>query len=101
LRIGVSVCPQIGTYQIAMVAKALNRPLYVAVESYKFIRLFPLQQTDVPNRSLLLTDAPSGAEAIATPSCDYTSPDFITLLFTDLGILTPAAISDELIKLYY
>ena len=28
-----------------MVAKALKRPMYVAVESYKFVRLFPLQQT--------------------------------------------------------
>ena len=25
----------------------------------------------------------------------------ITLLVTDLGVLTPAAVSDELIKLYY
>lgn len=28
------------------------------------------------------------------------SPQFITLLFTDLGVLTPAAVSDELIQLY-
>lgn len=34
------------------------------------------------------------------PLVDYTPPDYITLLFTDLGILTPAAVSDELIKLY-
>ena len=26
--------------------------------------------------------------------------DFIELLFTDLGVLTPAAVSDELIRLY-
>jgi hypothetical protein len=25
---------------------------------------------------------------------------YITLLFTDLGVLTPAAVSDELIQLY-
>ena len=31
---------------------------------------------------------------------DYTPPQYITLLFTDLGILTPSAVSDELIKLY-
>ena len=34
------------------------------------------------------------------PTSDYTPPDFITLLFTDLGVLTTAAVSDELIKLY-
>jgi translation initiation factor 2B subunit (eIF-2B alpha/beta/delta family) len=31
---------------------------------------------------------------------DFTPAAFITLLFTDLGVLTPAAVSDELIKLY-
>ena len=34
------------------------------------------------------------------PMVDYTPPAYITLLFTDLGILTPSAVSDELIKLY-
>jgi len=32
--------------------------------------------------------------------CDYTPPDLITLLITDLGIFTPSAVSDELIKLF-
>jgi len=34
------------------------------------------------------------------PLVDYTPPVYITLLFTDLGRLTPSAVSDELIKLY-
>ena len=34
------------------------------------------------------------------PSRDYTPPAFISLLVTDLGVLTPAAVSDELIQLY-
>ena len=34
------------------------------------------------------------------PQVDYTPPGYLTLLFTDLGILTPSAVSDELIKLY-
>lgn len=34
------------------------------------------------------------------PLVDYTPPSYITLLFTDLGVLTPSAVSDELIKLY-
>ena len=37
---------------------------------------------------------------VDNPSCDYTPPAYITLLFTDLGVLTPSAVSDELIKLY-
>ena len=34
------------------------------------------------------------------PLVDYTPPSLLTLLYTDLGILTPSAVSDELIKLY-
>jgi translation initiation factor eIF-2B subunit alpha len=34
------------------------------------------------------------------PSRDYTPPTYISLLVTDLGVLTPAAVSDELIQLY-
>jgi len=30
----------------------------------------------------------------------FLTPEFISLLFTDLGVLTPAAVSDELIQLY-
>jgi translation initiation factor eIF-2B subunit alpha len=36
-----------GTYQIAIVTKALNKPFYVAVESYKFARMYPLTQRDI------------------------------------------------------
>lgn len=32
---------------------------------------------------------------------DYTPPTYITLLFTDIGLMTPSSVSDELIKLYY
>nr|WCZ58718.1 translation initiation factor eIF-2B subunit alpha [Seculamonas ecuadoriensis] len=31
---------------------------------------------------------------------DLTSPEYVTLLFTDLGILTPSAVSDHLINFY-
>lgn len=150
---------KIGTCQIAMVAKLYNKPLYVAAESYKFARLYPLTQADleenvdndlgrpllppvqggggggesnsnsssdskergggevgggVPAKSLSAAsnkgtgggksiDGGVGVGAMMTtqnPSCDYTPAPYISLLFTDLGILTPAAVSDELIKLY-
>ncbi len=31
---------------------------------------------------------------------DYTPPNLITLLFTDVGIFTPSAVSDELIQIF-
>ena len=37
---------------------------------------------------------------LKSPTVDYTSAEYITLLFTDLGVLTPSAVSDELIRLY-
>jgi hypothetical protein len=38
------VINKLGTYQIALCAKVLNKPFYVAAESYKFARLYPLNQ---------------------------------------------------------
>ncbi|KAJ3202038.1 translation initiation factor eIF-2B subunit alpha, partial [Clydaea vesicula] len=38
---------QIGTYQIAVVSKAANKPFYVVTESHKFVKLFPLNQYDL------------------------------------------------------
>jgi translation initiation factor eIF-2B subunit alpha len=132
------------------VAKALKRPFYVAVESYKFARMYPLAQRDVSNICLSATydcneilqraqspNSPSamftGADkekekekadsassksrnrsrsaSVTSQQCsskfehlnltiDFTPAEYITLLFTDLGVLTPAAVSDELIRLY-
>mmetsp|Transcript_2448 Transcript_2448/g.3444 ORF Transcript_2448/g.3444 Transcript_2448/m.3444 type:complete len:407 (-) Transcript_2448:82-1302(-) len=135
---------KIGTYGLAIAAKELGRPFYVAAESYKFARLFPLNQNDLPEmgrsmRHLLnFVDTacwsatgglingrkvtvpghdkekdidnetcslpgeivlPKGVK-VDNPPCDYTPAKYITLLFTDLGVLTPSAVSDELIRLY-
>lgn len=38
--------------------------------------------------------------AVETAPIDFTPPEYVTLLLTDLGVLTPAAVSDELIRLY-
>ncbi|NWH83931.1 EI2BA factor, partial [Aegithalos caudatus] len=93
---------KIGTNQIAVCAKAQNKPFYVVAESFKFVRLFPLNQQDVPDRFKYKADTLKTAQNLTEehPWIDYTSPSLITLLFTDLGVLTPSAVSDELIKLY-
>jgi translation initiation factor eIF-2B subunit alpha len=39
---------QMGTLQLAIVAKALNKPFYVLAESFKFLLMFPLDQDDLP-----------------------------------------------------
>ena len=45
-----SLTLQIGTNQMAVCAKAQNKPFYVVAESFKFVRLFPLNQQDVPDK---------------------------------------------------
>lgn len=64
--------------------------------------MYPLDQNDIPTDfkytpSLLRKQQSTEEEH---PLVDYTPPEYLNLLFTDLGILTPTAVSDELIKLY-
>lgn len=90
---------RVGTFTMAMCAREMKKPVYVLVESFKFSRLYPLNQRDLPNDYKY--SKPSLVDiSKAHPLVDYTPPVYITLLFTDLGILTPSAVSDELIKLY-
>lgn len=42
------VISRLGTYQMALLAKAAKKPLYIVAESHKFVRLFPLGQFDLP-----------------------------------------------------
>ncbi|KAK9282030.1 hypothetical protein L1049_004941 [Liquidambar formosana] len=91
-----------GTYQIALVAHSMNKPVYVAAESYKFARLYPLDQKDMAPALRPIdfgVPIPSRVE-VETSARDYTPPQYLTLLFTDLGVLTPSVVSDELIQLY-
>uniref|UniRef100_A0A673L7E3 Translation initiation factor eIF2B subunit alpha n=1 Tax=Sinocyclocheilus rhinocerous TaxID=307959 RepID=A0A673L7E3_9TELE len=96
------VINKIGTYQMAVCSKAHNKPFYVVAESFKFVRLYPLNQQDVPDRFKYKADILKTVKDLNQehPMIDYTPPSLITLLFTDLGVLTPSAVSDELIKLY-
>ncbi|KAJ7658712.1 hypothetical protein DFH06DRAFT_1131004 [Mycena polygramma] len=116
----------IGSLNIAIIAKAANKPLYALAESYKFHRLFPLSQYDLPSHNSRILSFPtpiekdyamenatenisssaspssrsnSGAsssvitqEEIAknNPDVDYTRPDLISLVFSELGSLTPS-----------
>ena len=96
------VINKVGTYALACCASANNKPMYVAAESYKFARLYPLRQSDLPMDSNEQVK-PVGVQSdipVHNPSVDFTPSKFISLLFTDLGVLTPSAVSDELIRLY-
>jgi translation initiation factor eIF-2B subunit alpha len=95
------VVNRMGTAQVACVAHARGKPVYVAAESYKFCRAYPLRQSDISQLERNAKNATSNANGTSSSwNSDYMPPDMITLLVTDLGILTPSAVSDELIKLY-
>lgn len=117
---------QIGTYQIAVMAKAAKRPFYAMAEHYKFIPLYPLNQRGLPTPGIDFFDNTVNNENIDTsttksdndkinatnttnntikeinsiepksPSIDYTPPEFITLILSDLGPLTPNGVSEQL-----
>ncbi|XP_037081570.1 translation initiation factor eIF-2B subunit alpha-like [Pollicipes pollicipes] len=97
---------KIGNLNVAMCAHAFKRPLYVLAECIKFVRLYPLSQQEVPNdfkysaSRRTAPHRPDDASQPTHPLVDYTPPRYITLLFTDLGVLTPAAVSEQLIQLY-
>lgn len=93
---------KLGTYGLALAAKALGKPVYVAAESFKMVRLYPLNQRDLPEAEQPVDFGqalPNGVDVL-NPIRDYTPPDLLTLLVTDLGLLTPAAVSDMLISLH-
>jgi len=92
---------QLGSYTVAMVARALNKQTYVLAESFKFVREYPLGQEDLPEEYLYPASVlATKQDNLTSPRVDYTPPGLVSLLFTDLGILTPSAVSDELINLY-
>lgn len=102
------VINRIGTYTAALCAKALKKPFYVVAESFKFSRLFPLNQNDLPDYAKEKGSfdyfpgkvAADPEKKIDIQLCDFTPPDLITMLITDTGILTPSAISDELLQMF-
>ncbi|BES97520.1 translation initiation factor eif-2b [Nesidiocoris tenuis] len=91
---------KVGSYTMALCAKMMKKPVYVLTESFKFSRLYPLNQRDLPNKYKYKWSTLKEDLSKLHPLVDYTPPSYINLLFTDLGILTPSAVSDELIKLY-
>ncbi|TVY24550.1 Translation initiation factor eIF-2B subunit alpha [Lachnellula hyalina] len=128
------IISRLGTYQIALLAKAAGKPFYVAAESHKFVRLYPLGQYDLgidqevikfktedepdltdaersfANRTPTIEERSEYFETspIALPkpntavdAVDFTPPALISALITESGVLTPSAVSEELISLWY
>lgn len=116
----------VGSYQIGIIAKAAKKPVFAVAEryvyfcarihfhtSFKFMRLFPLSQYDVPISARRLPlpspndpcDESQGnrmtpAMEALNPLIDYTLPELLTFIVSDVGILTPSGVSDALLAVY-
>ncbi|KAK5185865.1 translation initiation factor eIF-2B subunit alpha [Exophiala sp. CCFEE 6388] len=110
-----SIITELGTHQIGLTTKAFSIPLHVAVESYKFVRNFPLgygpldlARMGVEQDILQFTTDTEASQnsdqeqlSDGKPMVEITPPELINALITENGILTPKAISEELIKLWF
>ncbi len=132
-----SIVTDQGTHTIALLAKSFAIPLHVCVESYKFVRNFPLgygpsalRRLGVAQNVLKFSDpsdlASDGSDDEETgvterggddyfssdakaqeenqrqdPGIEITPPELISALVTENGLMTPNAVSEELIKLWF
>jgi translation initiation factor eIF-2B subunit alpha len=116
----------IGSFQISMIAKSFGKPVYALVESFKFSRIFPLSQSDIPinpkstNRDPPLTPMISFASkqlqfpskdddkpllmsqemVDKNPLVDFTPSEYISLVVSDIGVLTTEGVSDTLLSVF-
>jgi translation initiation factor eIF-2B subunit alpha len=97
---------QLGSYQLALVAKAYNRPVYVATETHKFVDIFPLDQFNMPvQQNIIDFDPPKDIEG-ATPQdqqdfVDHVPRNLIKGLITEVGLLTPQQVSDKIVAMRF
>ncbi len=72
------VISRMGTYQMALLAKATGKPFYVVAESHKFVRLYPLSQYDLPLNQEVV-QFKTAVEGQSTPKSEKNSADLETI----------------------
>ncbi|EER24956.1 Initiation factor 2 subunit family protein [Coccidioides posadasii C735 delta SOWgp] len=110
------IISRLGTYQMGLLAKSVGKPFYVVTESHKFVRLYPLGQYDLPisqhimdfktsddsiKKEVPKEETPKSGALPKREAVDFTPPHLITALITEGGVLTPSAVSEELIKIWF
>ncbi|KAJ0340856.1 hypothetical protein COL922a_002982 [Colletotrichum nupharicola] len=94
------IISRMGTYQIAKLAKEAGLPFYVAAESHKFVRKFPLDQRDLGFQQQVLDFRTDGSSVQPEDAVDYTPPDFISNLVTENGVKLPSYVFEQLLDIY-
>ena len=102
------VISNMGTSQIGLLMRGARKPFYVAAESYKAVRVCPLDGEDLQTRPGGLDfrtgealEHEEGRRRDDSGIVDFTPADLITAIVTEDGVLSPSAISEELIKIWY
>ncbi|CAJ2513788.1 Uu.00g019070.m01.CDS01 [Anthostomella pinea] len=104
------VVSRLGTYSIAVLARAHHKDFFVAAEQHKIGKTFPLGQFDAGFEQNLLdfhaSKAQEGGGAHEAPApvadpVDYTPPEYIEAFFADHGVKAPSAIAKEVIDMLF
>jgi ribose 1,5-bisphosphate isomerase len=88
------VVNKVGTYPLALVARAASVPFYVLCETLKIAAPgFPLVLEEMPPEEIL--SAPISNVAARNPYFDITPAEDVTAIFTERGRLTPAQLAEQ------
>ncbi|PTB76979.1 nagb/rpia/CoA transferase-like protein, partial [Trichoderma longibrachiatum ATCC 18648] len=94
------IISRIGTYQIAKLAAQAKIPFYVAAETHKFVRKFPLDQRDIGYKQEVLDFSSTGPSKPPKDAVDYTPPELISNLVTENGVHLPGYVFEQLLDIY-
>ncbi|KAI9152081.1 Translation initiation factor eIF-2B subunit alpha [Paramyrothecium foliicola] len=94
------IISRMGTFQIARLATEAKIPFYVAAETHKFVRKFPLDQRDIGFKQEVLDFRVDGTSAQPTDAVDYTPPEYISNLVTENGVKLPGYVFEQLLDIY-
>lgn len=91
------VLAPLGTLNMAYAAQAHGRPLYVAAPHYAFSSTHHLDAT-AQTRARARPCRTTPGVLLEEPRHDATPAHLITLLITDIGVLTPSAAAEEIMR---
>ncbi|ATY67312.1 initiation factor 2 subunit family [Cordyceps militaris] len=104
------IISRIGTFQIAQLASRAQIPFYVAAETHKFARKFPLDQRDIGFEQKVLDFTTGASCKQPVDAVDYTSPvehtdqeqppELISNLITENGVHLPSYVFEQLLEIY-
>ncbi|KAK8042612.1 hypothetical protein PG994_013095 [Apiospora phragmitis] len=99
------IISSMGTYSLAVLAKASRKPFYVAAEQHKFGKTFPVDEFDfsfdqgVINFYSDNTKEGKDKKVTMPDPIDFTPPELIEAFFADHKVLTPDEVAKEVIDM--